>query len=107
MTTTRERALEAALIDATAMLRVYVAPSGRDGPNVTTRGQAIATIRDASAALALQPSPSALDTSAPDMLAALCEVLPHAAQRIQGTTEGEPILARARAAIARATGKEG
>ena len=40
-----------------------------------------------------------LGTTAITLLAALKRVLPYAAQGIQGTTEGDPILASARAAI--------
>ncbi len=45
-----------------------------------------------------------LIAAAPDLLKALQELLPIAARSIQGTTDGEPILQTARAAIAKATG---
>ncbi len=45
-----------------------------------------------------------LIAAAPDLLAALEELLPAAARSIQGTTDGEPILQAARAALAKATG---
>jgi hypothetical protein len=45
-----------------------------------------------------------LIAAAPELLAALVELLPHAARVIQGTTEGQPLLDAARAAIAKATG---
>ena len=44
-----------------------------------------------------------LIAAAPDMFAALVALLPHAARAIQGTTEGQPLLDAARAAIAKAT----
>ena len=44
-----------------------------------------------------------LIASAPDMFAALVALLPHAARAIQGTTEGQPLLDAARAAIDKAT----
>jgi glycerol-3-phosphate dehydrogenase len=44
--------------------------------------------------------------AAPDLLAALQALLPIAARVIQGTTDGEPMLKQARAAIARATSKD-
>ena len=46
-----------------------------------------------------------LIASAPALLAALESLLPHAARRIQGTTDGDPVLAVARAAIAAARGE--
>ena len=45
-----------------------------------------------------------LIAAAPELLAALVELLPHAARVIQGTTEGQPLLEAARAAIAKAGG---
>ena len=45
-----------------------------------------------------------LIAAAPELLAALHEMLPIVAMRVQGTTDGEPLLKRARAAIAKATG---
>jgi hypothetical protein len=44
-----------------------------------------------------------LIAAAPEMFAALVTLLPHAARAIQGTTEGQPLLDAARAAIAKAT----
>jgi hypothetical protein len=44
-----------------------------------------------------------LIAAAPEMFAALVALLPHAARAIQGTTEGQPLLDAARAAIAKAT----
>ena len=47
-----------------------------------------------------------LIAAAPEMFAALVALLPHAARAIQGTTEGQPLLDAARAAIAKATQDE-
>ena len=47
---------------------------------------------------------AALVAAAPDLLAALQALLPIAARSIQGTTDGQPLLDAARAAITRATG---
>lgn len=44
--------LLAALHDAAALLEVYTNTTGRNGPNVTTHGQALATIREGRAAIA-------------------------------------------------------
>ena len=44
-----------------------------------------------------------LVTAAPELLAALIAVLPHTERILAGTTIGQPILAQARAAIAKAT----
>ena len=44
-----------------------------------------------------------LIAAAPEMFAALVALLPHAARAIQGTTEGQPLLNAAAAAIAKAT----
>jgi hypothetical protein len=44
-----------------------------------------------------------LIAAAPDLIAALVTLLPHAARAIQGTTEGQPLLEAARAAINKAT----
>lgn len=46
-----------------------------------------------------------LIASAPELLEALENIFPHAAVRIQGTTDGEPILEQARAAIRKARGE--
>lgn len=46
-----------------------------------------------------------LIAAAPELLAALREALPHVAVKMQGTTDGGPLLARIRAAIAAATGE--
>ena len=50
------------------------------------------------------PADARLIAAAPELLAALNDLLPIAARSVQGTTDGEPLLARARAAITRATG---
>ena len=44
-----------------------------------------------------------LIAAAPEMFAALVALLPHAARAIQGTTEGQPLIDAARAAIAKTT----
>jgi hypothetical protein len=46
-----------------------------------------------------------LIASAPELLEALENIFPHAAVRIQGTTDGEPILEQARSAIRKARGE--
>ena len=43
-------------------------------------------------------------SAAPELLDALVLLLPYAARAIQGTTEGQPLLDAARAAITKATG---
>jgi len=43
-------------------------------------------------------------TNAQELLDALVLLLPYAARTIQGTTEGQPLLDAARAAITKATG---
>jgi len=45
-----------------------------------------------------------LIAAAPELLDALVLLLPYAARAIQGTTEGQPLLEAARAAIAKAEG---
>jgi len=45
-----------------------------------------------------------LIAAAPELLDALALLLPYAARAIQGTTEGQPLLDAARAAIAKAEG---
>ena len=50
-------------------------------------------------------SDAALISAAPDLLAVIVALLPHAARAIQGTTEGQPLLDAARAAIAKAKGE--
>jgi hypothetical protein len=65
-----------------------------DGHN----GQIVLIIRDG---LIPMREDARLIAAAPDLLAALVELLPHAARVIQGTTEGQPLLEAARAAIAR------
>jgi|GEM_PF-6887030 len=49
---------------------------------------------------------SNLERERDELLAALVELLPHAARVIQGTTEGQPLLDAARAAIANAEPKK-
>ena len=43
--------------------------------------------------------------ASPDLLEALQIILPYASRLIQGTTEGEPILQKARQTIRKATGE--
>lgn len=81
-----------------------------DVPNAAIGYRAIIEIDDGHpGAIVCNPSPmgeanARLIAAAPDLLAALEELLPIAARSIQGTTDGEPILQAARAAIAKATG---
>ena len=49
------------------------------------------------------PDNADLIAAAPELLASLQEVMPFAAMRLGGTTDGEPLLEKARAAIAKAT----
>ena len=66
----------------------------RDSHGVCIHGDSSFLRNDANAALI---------AAAPEMFAALVALLPHAARVIQGTTEGQPLLDAARAAIAKAT----
>lgn len=55
-------------------------------------------------ARALFESGAELEKQRGELLEALCEILPIASRITRGTTDGEPILSKARAAIANAGG---